>query len=221
MKKTICLVWFVCLWPCLVLAEIKLHVVDSAGLPISNAVISVSSNAVSTDFERDALSIKIPAVMDQIEKQFSPHVLIVDKGQSVVFPNSDQVRHHVYSFSKPNDFEIRLYSGDQAEPVNFNYPGIAVLGCNIHDQMVGYIYIKDSEIAQLTDANGMAVFEDVMINNPDEKLLVSVWHSRLSSNKTDRLVQTLEHQDENGIWQLSLELLPEIKKTIRKFKPRY
>ena len=67
MKKTICLVWFVCLWPCLVLAEIKLHVVDSAGLPISNAVISIYSDVVSTDFERDALSVKTPAVMDQIE----------------------------------------------------------------------------------------------------------------------------------------------------------
>ncbi len=204
-----------------VFAEVRMQVLDEAGNPVPNAVVSL----IDAEERRPQISLKSSAseqvaVMDQVDKQFFPQVLLVKAGQSVIFPNSDQVRHHVYSFSKPNDFEIRLYSGNQSEPIRFEYPGVVVLGCNIHDQMVGFVYVQHEESARLSDQNGLVVFDEIFSMSAKEQT-VSVWHSQLSSNKTDRLTQVLKEKNQDGVWLLRLDLMPEVKKVSRKFKPRY
>ena len=70
------------------------------------------------------------------------------------FPNRDVVRHHVYSFSPAKRFEIKLYVGTPAQPVVFDQPGIAVLGCNIHDQMAAWVVIVDTPWYGRTDEQG-------------------------------------------------------------------
>ena len=82
--------------------------------------------------------------MDQRGSQFVPHVLPVQAGTSVTFPNSDQIRHQVYSFSASKRFELPLYAGTSASPIRFDQPGIVVLGCNIHDWMIGYVVVLDT-----------------------------------------------------------------------------
>ena len=64
--------------------------------------------------------------------QFVPHMLVVQTGTSIEFPNSDVVGHHVYSFSKPNNFVLPLYTGDSHAPVTFDHDGVVMLGCNIN-----------------------------------------------------------------------------------------
>lgn len=210
-------------WQSFVFAEVKIQVLDVEGNPVSNAVISLTNikelkpelNVLSSESETEQV-----AVMDQVDSQFSPQVLIVKSGQSVVFPNSDQVRHHVYSFSKPNDFEIRLYSGNQAEPLKFENSGIVVLGCNIHDQMVGYLYVQNDEVAGISDQNGYVVFDEELSASVQDQT-VNVWHSQLSSNKTERVTQVLSEKNKDSVWILRLDLIPEVKKVSRNFKPRY
>lgn len=222
MGKIFTVIGICLLWHSFVFAEMKVRVLDMVGQPVSDAVVSIPLSEKKTkpfiDAETDAMA---PAVMDQVDKQFLPHVLLVRKGQAVVFPNSDQVRHHVYSFSKPNDFEIRLYSGNQAEPVVFTQPGVVVLGCNIHDKMLGYLYIEGNEITSISDGNGIASFEDAFLNETSKEQVITIWHSQLSSNKTERVTRLLQEKDENGAWLIRLELIPDVKKTSRKFKPRY
>lgn len=220
MIRMLTLLGLYCLGQSLAFAQIKIHVLDAEGQAVPNAVVSIPIEANSLPSE--ASNDELPSlIMDQVDKQFSPHVLIVKPEQSVVFPNSDQVRHHVYSFSKPNDFEIRLYSGDQAEPIQFSHPGVVVLGCNIHDQMVGYLYVQGKEISRLSDAAGFVEFDESLLSGIEDQLTVSVWHSRLSSNKTERLVQTLSKKEAGRDWTIHLNLLPEVQKTSRKFKLRY
>ena len=77
------------------------------------------------------------AAMDQVHKQFVPHVLPVVVGTAVTFPNHDQIHHHVYSFSRAKTFEMPLYKGENAPPVAFDQPGAVKIGCNIHDWMDG------------------------------------------------------------------------------------
>jgi plastocyanin len=210
-------------WQSFVFAEVKIQVLDVEGNPVPNAVISLTNikelkpelNVLSSESETEQV-----AVMDQVDSQFSPQVLIVKSGQSVVFPNSDKVRHHVYSFSKPNDFEIRLYSGNQAEPLKFENSGIVVLGCNIHDQMVGYLYVQNDEVAGISDQNGYVVFDEELSASVQDQT-VNVWHSQLSSNKTERVTQVLSEKNKDSVWILRLDLIPEVKKVSRQFKPRY
>ena len=110
--------------------------------------------------------------MDQVDKLFKPDILVVQQGDFVDFPNSDNIRHHVYSFSSVNPFELKLYSGRPEAPLQFNKTGVAVLGCNIHDSMVGYIYIAGSKHVLMTDEQGKATLEDDIKYES-----VNVWHS--------------------------------------------
>ena len=80
--------------------------------------------------------------MDQRNRAFVPHVLIVPVGSSVTFPNGDSVSHQVYSFSPARKFQLPLYRGSPNPPVVFDRAGVVTLGCNIHDPMRGYIFVS-------------------------------------------------------------------------------
>jgi plastocyanin len=95
------------------------------------------------------------AVLDQKNRMFVPHILPIQTGTAVIFPNSDNVRHQVYSFSPAKRFQLPLYAGTPQGPVVFDKPGVVTLGCNIHDQMSAYIVVVDTPYFALT-AGGRA-----------------------------------------------------------------
>ena len=69
------------------------------------------------------------------DKTYAPHVLAVPLGSTVTFPNNDNVRHHVYSFSPAKRFELPLYAGVPAQPVVFDKPGTVEIECAVHPDM--------------------------------------------------------------------------------------
>jgi len=87
---------------------------------------------------------KREAAIAQKDKTFVPLVTIIQTGTPVQFPNMDPIRHHVYSFSPPKPFEIKLYAGTPVAPIVFDKPGEVVLGCNIHDHMLAFVYVVDT-----------------------------------------------------------------------------
>jgi hypothetical protein len=112
--------------------------------------------------------------MDQVDKEFIDNVVTVVAGSYVRFPNSDDIQHHVYSFSDNKSFELPLYSDNQADPILFDIPGVAVVGCNIHDWMLGYIYVGESHLLAKSSANGIAELKDLEAGN----YTFSIWHER-------------------------------------------
>ena len=128
-------------------ASLQVQLQDSHGQPLANAVVSLNG-------PQGAPVGPIPAIMDQVQKQFLPAVLAVRSGTRVSFPNRDDIRHQVYSFSPAKRFELRLYKDTPSEPVLFDKPGLVVLGCNIHDWMVGYIYVTDDPWFAVSDEAG-------------------------------------------------------------------
>lgn len=112
------------------------------------------------------------ATIDQINKEFVPLVVPVQVGGTVVMPNKDNIRHHVYSFSPAKVFELKLYSGVPAKPIPFDKPGPVALGCNIHDWMVGYVYVVDTPWFAKTAKNGSASLTGL----PAGEYEVKVWH---------------------------------------------
>ena len=115
------------------------------------------------------------AVIDQRHEQFVPRVSIVRRGTQVAFPNTDRVQHHVYSFSPAKQFELALYRGNEHPPVTFDQDGIVVLGCNIHDHMIGYVLVVDSSHFGFTDQSGRLSLDGL----PNETVKVTVWHPDL------------------------------------------
>lgn len=148
-------------------AELDLSA-TGAGAALADAVVSLHAAQAST------AAPAARAIMDQRGSQFVPHVLPVQAGTSVVFPNSDQIRHQVYSFSASKRFELPLYAGTSASPIRFDQPGIVVLGCNIHDWMMGYVVVLDTPYFSKTGDNGKARLEA-----PAGRYRLRVWHPRL------------------------------------------
>jgi plastocyanin len=111
------------------------------------------------------------AIIDQINKRFVPRVSVVRTGTTITFPNSDRIRHQVYSFSRAKTFDLKLYAGSPKTPVEFDHPGLVVLGCNIHDTMVAFVGVVDSPYFAKTSESGSAV-----LNLPAGRYRLRVWH---------------------------------------------
>jgi plastocyanin len=116
------------------------------------------------------------AVIDQIDKTFVPHVTVIRTGTAVSFPNSDQIRHQVYSFSAAKTFSIKLYAGSPRVDVVFDKPGLVVLGCNIHDSMVGFVAVVDSPYFTTVRKSGT-----VSLEVPPGKYRVRIWNPHMKA----------------------------------------
>lgn len=146
-------------------AEVRLAVGSNTG-PAVDAVVSLHGTVPSST--RTAT-----ARMDQQHSAFVPGVLPVQAGTVVAFPNRDNIQHHVYSFSQPRQFEIPLYSGNKAAPIRFDKPGVVVVGCNIHDWMIGHIVVLDTPYFGKTGTDGKLSLEV-----PPGRYTLRVWHVR-------------------------------------------
>jgi plastocyanin len=161
---------------------LQVRVVDVNQEPVPDVTIYVEQIGSSRDTRPP-----VPAVMDQRGQRFVPHILVVQKGTEVAFPNSDVVAHHVYSFSQPNNFTLPLYKGTPPEPVRFDHDGIVTLGCNIHDNMLAFIVVVDTDIYAKTDDEGVVTLEV----DPDATAWnVHAWSPRFKDSRTP-LVQEI------------------------------
>jgi plastocyanin len=149
-------------------APLTISVTDAAGQPLADAVVYV--------LMRGAKAQAVPGTTAQIgqrDRQFRPQITVIQTGTSVSFPNFDTVRHHVYSFSPIQKFELKLYAGTPAAPVVFDKPGTAVLGCNIHDRMNAWVHVVDTPLFAKTDAAGLAT-----LDVPAGEHQLRAWHYR-------------------------------------------
>lgn len=146
---------------------LEVQVLDAGGRPLAGAVVFPQSPEARAAV-RPAAGVEIA----QVDKRFVPEVSVVPLGTPVDFPNRDSVRHHVYSFSPAKKFEIKLYVGSPAAPVVFDQPGVAVLGCNIHDQMAAWVVVVDTPWHARTDSQGRASWPQL----PTGRYRLRTWH---------------------------------------------
>lgn len=152
---------------------------DEGGKPVTDVVVSLLPSSRAPAAPRSGT-----AVMDQQDKTFVPVVLPVPVGTAVTFPNRDNIRHHVYSFSPAKRFELPLYIGTPAAPVVFDRPGVVALGCNIHDWMLAYIHVLETPYFAKTGRDGRARIDGLLPGRYEAQ----VWHPRLrdGSGRTAR-----------------------------------
>jgi len=155
-------------------APANIDVRGADGRPLAGAIVMIDTP------RKPAAPIRFTwgTTMGQRNIQFDPRILIVPVGSTVTFPNYDKVRHHVYSFSKPKKFDLKLYGKDQSRSILFDRPGAVTVGCNIHDAMSGVIMVVDTPYAAQTDAAGHAALSGV----PAGGATVRVWHPSIRSN---------------------------------------
>jgi plastocyanin len=163
-------------------ANVDVVVTDAAGNALADAVVML-----------EPIGARLPVKpmqgvqIAQRDRQFSPSVSVVTAGTAVLFPNLDTVRHHVYSFSPTKTFQIKLYAGVPHTPIVFDKPGIAVLGCNIHDGMIAWVVVTDTPLWARSGAGGHARVADVAPGSYQ----MHVWHSSLAETAPPMLVPLL------------------------------
>jgi plastocyanin len=149
-------------------ANVEVLVQTPAGTPLADAAVLVEPLAGTPARPRA----RAHAAIEQRGREFIPWMTVVQTGASVDFPNNDTIRHHVYSFSDPKRFEIKLYAGKPGQPVVFDKPGQVDIGCNIHDWMEAHVLVVDTPYFTRTGADGRATVAGV----PAGRYRVRPWH---------------------------------------------
>jgi plastocyanin len=174
------------------------QVLGDDGKGVAQAIVFVQAPA-----EPPTASPPSPATMDQYNKTFVPGVLPVLVGTQVKFPNRDQIRHHVYSFSRAKRFELPLYKGEEAPPVLFDKSGVVKIGCNIHDWISAIILVLPNSHFAVTDEEGRFAISNV----ENGRYTLAAWHAQ-SREKTEGTLQDVEVADSDLELAFKLSLAP-------------
>lgn len=185
-------------------ASLDATVLTSAGKPVEDAAVVIEPLARPTPKHHRTVSI------EQRDREFVPYVTIVETGTMVEFPNRDPFKHHIYSFSPPKIFEIKLYAGKPVLPVLFDKAGEVALGCNIHDWMEAYVLVVDSPYFAKTGADGRATIRDV----PVGAYRLRVWHPQQIAESALRDIEV-----SSAVAPAKLALVVDVKARAPKPKP--
>lgn len=112
-----------------------------------------------------------PAIIDQKDEMFVPHILAVQRGTRVDFRNSDAIYHNVFSFSKTKRFDLGRYPQGRSRSVIFDQLGVVRVFCEIHSHMSAFVLVLPHSYFATTDASGHYRIPDV----PPGRYDVVVW----------------------------------------------
>ena len=110
----------------------------------------------------------------QTNKSFDPHVLVIQVGTPVQFPNKDPFLHNVFSLFDGKRFDLGFYEAGSSKTVHFDRPGVSFLFCNIHPEMSGAVVTVDTPYFGMSDRNGRVAIANV----PDGRYQLNVWYER-------------------------------------------
>jgi plastocyanin len=176
------------------------HVDDGHGHPAESAVVTLESPGDT------ATPTSAPAThtIDQRDETFIPYVEVMRPGDQVVFRNSDNTRHQVYSFSDLKRFEYVLRPGTSSPPLTIDGSGIIAVGCNIHDEMINYLFVT-SKPARLSGKDGNAQFDSLAPGSYS----LRVWHPQLKPGDQGTRVEAVVAEGSSTPLKVHLTLLPD------------
>ncbi len=124
-----------------------------------------------------------PPVQDQKNLIYVPHAQGLLVGSTVDFPNSDNVRHNVYSTPESGKvFNLGTYPPEEVKHVTFDKVGVVMLLCNVHAEMVAYLVVRPNPYFATTDKKTR---QAIIRNVPPGKYKVSFFHEKLESKELE------------------------------------
>jgi len=122
-----------------------------------------------------------PFRMEQEGLAFQPHVLAIERGTEVEFPNRDMLFHNVFSLSRPATFDLGRFPQNASKSLKFTKPGIVKVFCHIHSDMSGVIVVLDNSFFTSPGRDGTFTIDGI----PPGEYRVVAWHerARLSSKR--------------------------------------
>lgn len=121
------------------------------------------------------------AVMDQKNLRFVPHVLAIQRGTTVQFPNNDPLSHNVFSISPAKRFNLGMYPQGESRSLKFDEAGVVEVLCNVHLEMSGFIVVLKNPYFAKTDAQGRFRISGI----PAGKHRIRCWHESLPAEERE------------------------------------
>src|ERR1700722_14494282 len=185
--RRIAILAFVCFAACALLAEtglapitLRVEIVNpQAGKKSgSGKEPADSSNVVIWLVPADPVSapsaFRPPTQISQINKSFDPHVLVIQVGTPVQFPNKDPFLHNVFSLFDGKRFDLGFYEAGSSKAVHFDRAGVSFLFCNIHPEMSGAVVAVDTPYFAVSDRKGRVSIANV----PNGRYQLNAWYER-------------------------------------------
>jgi hypothetical protein len=118
---------------------------------------------------------KTPAVLDQKDCMYSPHVVAMMVGQGLVVKNSDPFLHNVHG--KPsinNEFNVPMPHKNDGEKINPQpkAPEYINVKCDVHPWMSAWVAVFDHPYFSVTGDDGTFDIK----NLPDGEYTLQAWH---------------------------------------------
>jgi plastocyanin len=146
----------------------------NSGVDSSNVVVWLAPMGAGSGFAGGTPPAHSPPQIAQIDKSFDPHVLVVQSGTAVQFPNRDPFLHNVFSLFDGKRFDLGFYEAGSSKTVHFDRVGVSFLFCNIHPEMSAAVVAVDTPYFGLSNRAGRVSIPDV----PDGRYQLNVWYER-------------------------------------------
>ncbi len=115
---------------------------------------------------------RITARIAQIDRRFSPDLVVIPAGSAVVFPNEDPIFHNIFSLSKPISFDLGSYDKGESRTVQFPRAGVVDVYCHLHPNMTATVVVTPNRWYARSDPSGQYRIPDV----PPGRYTVVAWH---------------------------------------------
>jgi plastocyanin len=99
--------------------------------------------------------------LQQKNRTFIPHLLVIPLGSVVRFPNADPFFHNVFSLYEGKRFDLGLYEAGSSKSVTFSRPGVSYIFCNIHPEMSAVVLTLSTPLYAIADKNNSFALRDV------------------------------------------------------------
>jgi plastocyanin len=172
------------------------HRASTASNAPSNAVVWLVPSSVEPG-SSPSLRSRPPAQLVQRNKSFDPHVLVVEVGTTVQFPNKDPFFHNVFSLFDGKRFDLGLYESGSSNSVRFDRAGISFLFCNIHPEMSAMVIAVPTPYFAISDAAGHWTIANV----PNGRYRIHLWYERSAEGTLSRLQTDVILSDANRTLQ--------------------
>lgn len=123
----------------------------------------------------------------QIDKMFRPHLLAVETGSIIDFPNADPIFHNAFSSYNGQVFDVGLYPPGSSRSVRFSRPGVVRVFCNIHSSMSAVIVVLGTPYFAVTGADGAFA-----LNAPVGEYKCSFYHERATEETLRALTGNIQ-----------------------------
>jgi len=151
-------------------------VITARGLPVTGTVVALLDVGQPDPPPGDTV------VVDQLNLRFVPQTIVVTAGTPVAFRNSDPQQHNVFSPRGLGDgFNLGTYPTGESRTHVFARPGVHVMLCHVHPEMLAYVMVVPSTRTAIADAAGRFRLAGV----PPGRYRVQVWHRRLPLHEED------------------------------------